>query len=46
VDLQAGRAVLAVDEDFGLVAGHGLLSRKLGALGTWPTGEEGKWEAA
>ena len=30
VDLQAGGAVLAVDENLGLVAGHGLLSRKSG----------------
>src|SRR6185436_19752796 len=34
VDLQPGGAVLAVDENFGLVAaGHGLLSRKIRALG-------------
>ena len=32
VDLQAGGAVLAVDEDLGLVAGHGLLSRKFRAF--------------
>jgi hypothetical protein len=42
VDLQAGGAVLAVDEDLGLVAGHGLLTRKLGPLENRPTGEEGR----
>ena len=37
-DLQPGGAVLAVDENLGLVAGHGLLSR-CWALKGWPTGE-------
>jgi hypothetical protein len=38
-DLQAGGAVLAVDKDLGLVAGHGLLSRKDSGLQEKPTGE-------
>src|SRR5439155_16556571 len=49
VDLQAGGAVLAVDEDRGLVAGHGLLTRKLRAFGERGRLEkkEGvEWEAA
>jgi hypothetical protein len=46
VDLQAGRAVLAVDEDFGLVRGHGLLSRKLRALKGADWRRREKWEAA
>src|SRR5262249_1203120 len=33
MDLQPGSAVLAVDEDLGLVRAHGLLSRKFRALG-------------
>src|SRR5262249_16883322 len=48
VDLQASGAVLAVDEDLGLVGGHGLLTREFRASGNRPTGEEGMvmWAAA
>ena len=38
-DLQASGAVLAVDENLGLVAGHCLLSRKFRAFETRPAGE-------